>query len=350
MVVTVPGIVNSISVNAFGSPAMGVYPEMQVNVNGVVQGDWFVNGGNVSYVVSSLSDTHFYFADHLGTVSLIVNANGSIESKSEFDPYGVEVDGNGWDANHYKFTGKERDIESGLDYFGARYYGSTMGRFLSPDWADKPEAVPYSDLSDPQSLNLYGYVRNNPLKTVDSDGHDGEDACCDLGPAIEEINAVAKPLITSAVGALEEGTTLTLGSLGAGAALMLSTKSTNDPTEDAWVNSKGQKSDTVPSDGGVRSSTNDLFENTLENRLRRSQGKPPIGRDGHPLELHSPDQTHTDQSVTMTRTDHRLGDNFKKNHANTGQNPSRIDRNKVNAARRRFWKKHPDEIPPPPKP
>lgn len=73
-----------------------------------------------------------------------------------------------------RFTGKERDVESGLDYFGARYYASSMGRWMSPDWADKPEAVPYSDLGNPQSLNLYGYVRNNPLSKADPDGLD----CC----------------------------------------------------------------------------------------------------------------------------------------------------------------------------
>jgi RHS repeat-associated protein len=70
----------------------------------------------------------------------------------------------------YKFTGKERDAESGLDYFGARYYASSMGRWMSPDWADKPEAVPYSSLDNPQSLNLYGYVLNNPLSHADKDG------------------------------------------------------------------------------------------------------------------------------------------------------------------------------------
>jgi RHS repeat-associated protein len=72
------------------------------------------------------------------------------------------------------FTGKERDAESGLDYFGARYYASNMGRWMSPDWADKPEAVPYSSLDNPQSLNLYGYVLNNPLSKADADGH-----CCE---------------------------------------------------------------------------------------------------------------------------------------------------------------------------
>lgn len=67
--------------------------------------------------------------------------------------------------------GKERDAESGLDYFGARYYNSSVGRFMSPDWAEKPEAVPYSSLDNPQSLNLYGYVLDNPLSHVDADGH-----------------------------------------------------------------------------------------------------------------------------------------------------------------------------------
>jgi RHS repeat-associated protein len=73
-----------------------------------------------------------------------------------------------------RFTGKERDTESGNDYFGARYYASTMGRFMSPDWAAKEEGsdpVPYADLTNPQSLNLYSYVNNNPLSKTDKDGH-----------------------------------------------------------------------------------------------------------------------------------------------------------------------------------
>jgi RHS repeat-associated protein len=69
------------------------------------------------------------------------------------------------------FTGKERDAESGLDYFGARYYGSTLGRFMTPDTGEIAEPLPYADLDDPQTLNLYGYVRNNPLSLVDPDGH-----------------------------------------------------------------------------------------------------------------------------------------------------------------------------------
>ena len=72
----------------------------------------------------------------------------------------------------YKFTGKERDAESNLDEFGARYYASSLGRFMTPDWATKPIDVPYANFGNPQSLNLYSYVVNNPLTLIDDDGHD----------------------------------------------------------------------------------------------------------------------------------------------------------------------------------
>ncbi len=62
------------------------------------------------------------------------------------------------DSTPLHFTGKERDAESGNDYFGARYYASTMGRFTSPD----PSQLYFADPSNPQSLNLYNYVQNNP--------------------------------------------------------------------------------------------------------------------------------------------------------------------------------------------
>lgn len=58
-----------------------------------------------------------------------------------------------------------------MDYFGARYYGSALGRFTSPDWSEKPEAIPHADLTDPQTFNLYAYVRNRPLNSADIDGH-----------------------------------------------------------------------------------------------------------------------------------------------------------------------------------
>jgi RHS repeat-associated protein len=67
-----------------------------------------------------------------------------------------------------RYTGKERDAESGLDNFDFRYYASSMGRFMSPDDGDGGSSSP----GNPQSWNLYAYVQNNPLTNVDPDGHD----------------------------------------------------------------------------------------------------------------------------------------------------------------------------------
>jgi RHS repeat-associated protein len=66
-----------------------------------------------------------------------------------------------------QFTGKERDAETGLDYFGARYFSGAQGRFTSPD-----EPLMFADPENPQSWNLYSYAFNNPLLYSDPDGHE----------------------------------------------------------------------------------------------------------------------------------------------------------------------------------
>jgi len=88
------------------------------------------------------------------------------------------------------FTGKERDTESGNDYFGARNYASSMGRFMSPDWAAKASPVPYATFGDPQSLNLYAYMRNNPLGGADPDGHC--DIGCQIGIVMGIVNGIRR--------------------------------------------------------------------------------------------------------------------------------------------------------------
>lgn len=126
--------------------------------------------------VGAINPTRFYLGDHLGSAQMEFTAGGWPMSSTQFAPFGAELSTSTTSANHYKFTGKERDGESGNDYFGGRYYASTMGRFMSPDWAAKVEPVPYAKLDDPQSLNLYAYVGNNPLSRTDADGHTQRDA------------------------------------------------------------------------------------------------------------------------------------------------------------------------------
>jgi RHS repeat-associated protein len=113
----------------------------------------------------------FRLTDWLGTMRTITDSSGVLQATCTGLPFGdvQSCQGNVPDPRY--FTGKERDSESGNDYFGARYYASSMGRWLSPDWAAMATPVPYAKLSDPQTLNLYAYVGNNPLTRFDADGH-----------------------------------------------------------------------------------------------------------------------------------------------------------------------------------
>ncbi len=113
----------------------------------------------------------YYFSDHLKTASVITDATGNIKAESDYYPWGGELQFINNDSNHYKFTGKERDAETQLDYFGARYYSNILGRFISADWSAVPIPVPYAEFEDPQSLNQYSYVRNIPTVRADVDGH-----------------------------------------------------------------------------------------------------------------------------------------------------------------------------------
>jgi RHS repeat-associated protein len=126
--------------------------------------------GSMLVATYDASDLHFYLTDPLGTRRAQTNHAGTLEQTCESLPFGDYETCSPAPAEQL-FTGKERDAESGNDYFGARYYASTMGRFLSPDWSAKAEPVPYARLDDPQSLNLYVYGGNNPLIHIDADGH-----------------------------------------------------------------------------------------------------------------------------------------------------------------------------------
>src|SRR4029077_4184062 len=89
---------------------------------------------------------------------------------ADYYPYGGEKVVTNKCPQNYKWTGKERDAETGNDDFDARYYSSVYGRFLSADWSAVPEAVPYANLTNPQTLNLYAIVRDNPESFADLDG------------------------------------------------------------------------------------------------------------------------------------------------------------------------------------
>ena len=101
---------------------------------------------------------------------------------ADFYPFGGERPYTNNCSQAYKFTGKERDAESNLDHFEARYYSSATGRFMSPD----PGNMGAIDDS-PQTWNMYSYVANNPMNATDPDGLD----CVylsDMGTSIEYVD------------------------------------------------------------------------------------------------------------------------------------------------------------------
>ena len=86
-------------------------------------------------------------------------------------PFGDWLTCAGSDVSPMHFTGKEHDPETGLENFGARYDASAMGRFMTPDWSRIPTDVPYAQFGNPQTLDLYIYVADNPMTRLDADGH-----------------------------------------------------------------------------------------------------------------------------------------------------------------------------------
>jgi RHS repeat-associated protein len=116
---------------------------------------------------NSSNTAFYYFADHLGTSRVMVQSGQTSACyDADFYPFGGErAPITNSCPQNYKFSGKERDAESGLDDFVARYYGNAVGRFSSPD-----SFLNDSHVSEPQSWNEYAYARNNPLRYIDPNG------------------------------------------------------------------------------------------------------------------------------------------------------------------------------------
>jgi len=128
----------------------------------------YSNGVKVSTITThpdkSVS-TVYHHTDHLGGSNVSTDSSGKVVEVNDYYPYGssrIEERAGNYENNKL-YTGKELDRSSELYYYGARYYDPLIGRFTSVDpWG--------GDISDPQSLNKYAYVRNNPLKYVDPTG------------------------------------------------------------------------------------------------------------------------------------------------------------------------------------
>jgi RHS repeat-associated protein len=150
-----------------------------------VQKDYFYKGGEL-FATKSVGSSEYQFAtsDQLGSPRAWTDGSGNLVAGGRHDylPFGEELfPGYGvrtidqvyaantqQDGQRKQFGSKERDIETGLDFFEARYFGSTMGRFTSPD----PVVVSARRMVNPQVWNGYSYVGNNPLNATDPTGEE----------------------------------------------------------------------------------------------------------------------------------------------------------------------------------
>lgn len=124
----------------------------------------YIYAGNSMVASKSGSQILFFHPDHQGSTSVVTDALGNKVGDSAYLPFGATRQESGLTSVKYKYTGQEQDKEIGLYNYNARLYDPDLGRFLTPD-----TIVP--DPTNPQGLNRYSYVINNPLNFTDPTGH-----------------------------------------------------------------------------------------------------------------------------------------------------------------------------------
>ena len=143
----------------------------ETTASGTTTAEYIFFGGKRIAMLPASSTPIYYVEDMLGTSRVITSNTGVVCYDADFYPYGGERPYTNTCPQNYKFEGKERDTETGNDDFGARYYSNRFGRWLSADWSSVPVPVPYANLTNPQTLNLYAMVSDDPESFADLDGH-----------------------------------------------------------------------------------------------------------------------------------------------------------------------------------
>jgi RHS repeat-associated protein len=114
-------------------------------------------------VRSNNNAPQYLLGDHLGSMSMSLNSNATVASEVRYKPFGYRRWASGTVPTHYQFTGQVFDQNTGLYFYNARFYDHSLGRFIQAD-----TIVP--EPGNPQALNRYSYVYNNPLKYTDPTG------------------------------------------------------------------------------------------------------------------------------------------------------------------------------------
>jgi len=132
-----------------------------VNSSGVFNFTYYYDETNLVAEKNSEGEMRYYHPDHLGSTTLITNEAGEVVEETYYMPYGDVIEGG--EESRYGYTSKEKDTDTELMYYEARYYDPFLRHFIQPDNV-------IADVYNPQNLNTYSYVLNNPYKYVDPGG------------------------------------------------------------------------------------------------------------------------------------------------------------------------------------
>jgi RHS repeat-associated protein len=140
---------------------------VEIDPNGVMTK--YIRIGGETFASKKGTSQYFYHNDHLGGINVITDISCTEVQRNEYDPWGSVSKAVGNIEPTHRFTGQELDPETGLYYYGGRYYDPEISRFVSPDpFVQSPD--------DPQSLNRYSYTINNPQRYIDPTGYEGGDS------------------------------------------------------------------------------------------------------------------------------------------------------------------------------
>ncbi|MEL6630232.1 MAG: RHS repeat-associated core domain-containing protein [Bacteroidota bacterium] len=330
----------------------------------------YVFGHNMDEVLSMTRNNQDYYFHYNGSGSVVqlTDVAGNVVEQYEYDPYGrvsfydgsfVSMTGSAV-GNSYLFTGRRYDAESGLYYYRNRYYSPDQGRFVQRD------PLGYID-----GLSLYQYVLSNPRKYVDPLGLaagpcGGGDPPLDFWDFVPVVGSARDAFRAAAKGNYLEAalhTALAISDIPTGGAGAVA-KGAAKGAAKAAAKAAAREAAEAAAKRGAREAAERASREAAEQAARRGEdllqggrripndqlkykpnkrGNAPTGNDGHPVELHHRNQTPDGPLDEMSRTDHRLGDNYKKNHPNTGQDESLIDRKEFEKQRREHWEREWDE-------
>jgi len=140
---------------------------------------FFANGERIASL-NSTGAKNLYLSDHLGSSSVLVTDSGVLLDRLSYNPFGSLKSGG--TETKYNYNSKELD-DTGLLYYGARYYNPTLMRWTQPDWI-------IQDVYDPQNLNRYSYVKNNPLKYTDPTGNVPIETVADVASVVWDLGDI----------------------------------------------------------------------------------------------------------------------------------------------------------------